>query len=156
MSEDFLPATLSSRYLGEAVSSLLTCITPKEHIKTRPGPGGRILKYVSTGYVVNTLNALFGRLWDWEVIQTDVFKTEVNVLGKLTCHLTYDGEWLLINKMAWGSQPIRENVELGDMKKAASSDALKKAASLLGIAADLYGEREERDELEEVSKEGTR
>ena len=63
------------------------------------------------------------------------------VLGKLTCTVILpNGETKDIVKMAYGSRPItsEDSKTQGQIYKGASSDALKKAASLLGIASNVY------------------
>ena len=77
---------------------------------------------------------------------------EVLVLGKLTA----EG----ITKMAFGSMQISRNkdtkaiISLGDDLKAASTDALKKAASLLGVGLYLYSNQEQEAEAPKDTKKG--
>jgi hypothetical protein len=74
--------------------------------------------------------------WNFEVTKHEVLADEVIVLGKLTI----DG----VTKMAFGGSSVtRDNsgkeVSLADDLKAATSDAIKKTASLFGIGLELYG-----------------
>jgi hypothetical protein len=106
-----------------------------EQIKQRPGQHGKILSYVDVAAVTERLNEAFEFLWTFEIVRHDVQDREVIVLGKLTA----DG----VTKMAFGGATITVDnqgkvVSLADDLKAAASDALKKSASLLGVALDIY------------------
>ncbi len=106
-----------------------------EQIRTRPGQGGKSLSYVETHAVIARLNEAADFDWSFEVAKHEVLADEVIVLGKLTI----DG----ITKMAFGGSSVtRDNsgkeVSLADDLKAATSDAIKKTASLFGIGLELY------------------
>jgi len=108
------------------------------HVKQRQGSFGNTLDYVEGHAVVARLNEAFEANWTFELTDHWILKEtdEVLVLGKLTA----EG----ITKMAFGSMQISKNedtkaiISLGDDLKAASTDALKKAASLLGVGLYLY------------------
>jgi len=110
-------------------------------IKQRQGKFGHILDYVEGHVVTSRLNEAFDGNWSFEVVKYRILKDtdEVLVLGKLTA----EG----VTKMAFGSKEIERNkdtkaiVSLGDDLKAASTDALKKAASLLGVGLYLYSDQ---------------
>jgi hypothetical protein len=106
-----------------------------EQVKTRPGQHGKTLSYIETHAVIARLNEGCDA-WSFEVVKHEVLDTEVIVVGKLTA----DG----IVKMAFGGSSVTKDnsgkeVSLADDLKAASSDALKKCASLLGVGLELYG-----------------
>ena len=74
--------------------------------------------------------------WTFEVVSHKVEADEVIVLGKLTA----DGQ----TKMHFGGTAITLDkegraVSIADDLKAAASDALKKCASLFGVALEMYG-----------------
>ena len=108
------------------------------HVKQRQGTFGNTLDYVEGHAVVARLNEAFEANWAFELSNHWILKEtdEVLVLGKLTA----EG----ITKMAFGSMQISRKqdtkavISLGDDLKAASTDALKKAASLLGVGLYLY------------------
>ena len=108
------------------------------HVKQRQGSFGNTLDYVEGHAVVARLNEAFEANWTFELMNHWILKEtdEVLVLGKLTA----EG----ITKMAFGSKQVTRNedskavISLGDDLKAASTDALKKAASLLGVGLYLY------------------
>ena len=124
--------------------------TPLEAIKTRKGRGQAELKYVDTGYMTFCLNYAALMDWDFEILESEIDtiselnaktgiiepKMHISVLGCLTMRTT---EGKVLQKTQWGSQVLKAGSEMGDMRKAAASDALKKCASMLGIAQDVYG-----------------
>lgn len=73
------------------------------------------------------------------------------VLVKLTVPMvTDDGQIIYVSKMATGSQAINgpQATQSINGYKGAQSDALKKAASLFGIALELYRDATEQEEFE--------
>lgn len=120
--------------------------TPKNHIFKRPGKGGQSWEYVTGTYMKKVLNLMFGWDWDFEVVKFDIQieAKQCIVLGKLTCRT----ETKTIIKNQFGRADIKfkkeskEPLDLGNDLKAATTDALKKCASELGIASDIYGKNE--------------
>ena len=108
----------------------------KEQIKQRKGTYGNMLDYVETHAVIQRLNDAFDGNWSFEIMSQEQHAGEVVVSGKLTA----DG----ISKMQFGSNKIStskqgEVISIGDDLKAATSDCLKKCATLFGIGLHLYG-----------------
>jgi hypothetical protein len=109
-------------------------------IKQRQGNFGHILDYVEGHVVTSRLNDAFEGNWTFEIVKYRILKDtdEVLVLGKLIAEN--------VTKMAFGSKEITRNkdtktiISVGDDLKSASTDALKKAASLLGVGLYLYAE----------------
>lgn len=131
----------------DALRRIATQATPEEEIRTRPGRGGKPLLYTDPAYVIRTLNEAFGHDWDFDADNEELILNpgdgrpfEVKVRGRLTVRLSGQA----VTKTQFGCQPIeylkdgRAPVSIGDCYKGAASDALKKCASLLGIALDLY------------------
>lgn len=139
-----VPATSAGgslpQYLNQAQKTFITQKTPRKFIKTRPGPGGMPLRYVEVGYVINILNQAFGWDWDFRILDQQVGKRQVWVRGELSVRV---GERTII-KGQYGGAEIKFNrttgepLSIADDLKAAASDCLKKSASLLSIAGDLY------------------
>jgi hypothetical protein len=105
-------------------------------IKQRKGTYGNTLDYVDTKTVIQRLNDSFDGNWSFEIVSHEQHAGEVIVLGKLTA----DG----ISKSQFGSNKIStskqgEVISIGDDLKAATSDCLKKTATLFGIGLCLYG-----------------
>jgi hypothetical protein len=158
--------------LNEKQLQLLLKRTPSAYVKQRPAKGGGTWSYVTGGYVRKVLNLMFGFKWNFEIVDEQIFPTEVVVKGKLTVE-TDSG---LIVKMQYGNKDVickREDVldsdgkqifytdnynkrrkktiptniplSIGNDLKAACTDALKKCAAELGIAADIYNAEDFRE-----------
>lgn len=133
--------------------------TPKRYQYTRPAKGGGQWNYVRVSYVRRALDGIFGFNWSFD-IETSLLEafevaklTKVCVVkGVLTCRTKVDGQWIEIKKVQFGRSEVKfkkestEPLDFGNDMKGASSDALKKCASLLGIAADVY----DPDEFQEI------
>jgi len=142
------PAELANTAHGrqlEAIKRILSQRTPAGEIRVRDGRGGQKLKYTDGAYVIRTLNEALG--WDWdfvadneELLMNGEIPFEIKVRGTLTVRM--DGR--TVTKTQYGCQPIEMKrdgtapVSIGDCYKGAATDALKKCASMLGIALDLY------------------
>ena len=108
---------------------------PPEAIKSRPGQHGKSLSYVDVAAIITRLNEGCDS-WSFEIVEHHVLKDEVLVVAKLCA----DG----VTKMSFGGAAITRDrdgrpVSIADDAKAAGSDALKKAASVLGVALAMYG-----------------
>ena len=141
----------------DAQRTILTQKTPTEVIKHRKGRGGRQFAYVEHAWVTEQLNLAFNWAWSWEILEWRLVPedepAEVFVLGRLTVH-TPRGD---IVKSQFGQSDIKRDqagniLGIGDDLKAASSDGLKKAASLLGLALDLYRSDEDRSPAKAETK----
>ncbi len=114
--------------------------TPVQYVHTRPAKGGGQWEYVTGGYVKKVLNLMFGWNWSFEIMDEKILHGEVIVKGKLTC--TSNGTTIV--KMQYGNKEIickkgTDNpLSIGNDMKAAATDALKKCAAEIGIAADIY------------------
>ncbi len=142
---------LDQKGVKEAITSLLKGRTPVKYVKQRPARGGGQVNYVETYYVVDQLNKLFGFKWNFELLDEKVDDKEVMVKGRLTC---FTGDGFPIIKEQFGQVDRLPSVPLGDQKKAAASDCLKKCASLFGIALDVYWGKEIEYFTPEAEEEG--
>jgi len=124
--------------------------TPEKFKRKRPAKGGGTWDYVSVGYIQKALNLMFGWDWDFEVTEqiVNIDAKEVICKGKLTVRIVREGETRTITKTQFGNKDImfRKDgnipLSIGNDLKAAASDALKKCASMLGIAQDVYNAAE--------------
>jgi len=124
----------------------ITSRTPKKYVRQRPAKGGGQWDYVSGGYVKKVLNLMFGFDWDFEILDEKIMieSKEVVVKGRLTCRT--NGK--VIQKMQYGNKDIifkrgtETPLSIGNDMKAAATDCLKKCASELGIAADIYNKQD--------------
>lgn len=151
---------VTGNVLNENQLGFLLKKTPEKYLKKRPAKGGGDWDYVSGGYVKKCLNLMFGWNWSFEIMEQLVMHGEAIVKGKLS--VTSNG--VTIVKMQFGNKDIAykneyykdENgksvsrksdtpLSIGNDLKAAATDCLKKCASELGIAADVYNKEEFRD-----------
>lgn len=148
--------------LNEGQLKILLRKTPKQYIKQRPAKGGGQWSYVTGGYVRKVLNMLFGWDWDFEILDEKILieAREVVVKGRLTCRS--NGRTII--KTQYGNKDIickrgtDTPLSIGNDLKAAATDALKKCAAEIGIAADVYNAEDfkevkvktELDELKEL------
>lgn len=132
--------------------------TPKEKIKRRKGRGGLEFDYVETGYVVKKLDEVFNKAWDFEIIDKQVGQEHIWVLGKLTVKfMDKNGNIHTITKMQFGGSEVKRTkdgkvIDIADDLKAAASDSLKKCASLLGVAGDIYFQEKNLNTQEEINQ----
>tara|TARA_R110001632_G_scaffold192223_1_gene313031 strand:- start:151 stop:804 length:654 start_codon:yes stop_codon:yes gene_type:complete len=129
--------------------------TPAQYIKKRPAKGGGTWDYVTGGYVRKCLNLMFGWDWSFDILDEKVLFGEVVVKGRLTCNIEKDGRIRTINKVQFGNKDImykrqpdadgkKVALSIGNDMKAAATDCLKKCASELGIAQDIYNKEDFR------------
>lgn len=117
--------------------------TPKQYIYKRKGRGGKMFLYVKGKYIKKVLNYAFGWLWDFEVKAHGKEKNQVWVLGRLT--IKNKKLVPIVVKEQFGRADVKVlksgagDVDYGNDLKAAATDSLKKCASELGIASDVYG-----------------
>jgi len=120
--------------------------TPKSQILTRQAKGGGEWKFVTGTYVKKVLNMVFGWNWDFEIVEHkfDLQLKQAYVLGRLKVR----SNGMEIVKMQFGRVDIKFKkadglpLDIGNDLKAAATDALKKCASELGIASDVYAPNE--------------
>ena len=129
--------------------------TPAEHIYHRAGKGGGQFDYVTGTYIKKMLNYTFGWMWDFEVKNHGREGDLVWVLGRL---IIKDKKGTpMIVKEQFGRADVKYykdrakgHLDFGNDLKSAATDALKKCASELGIASDVYG----KGEFEEIKSKG--
>jgi len=119
---------------GAIRTLLMMQTTDKTYIKERKLTQTKTIKYVDGSYMTRCLNLAFLFDWSFEVPETRQDEDQFTALGVLTANV--DGH--TVTKSQWGSQRVNKGMELGDALKGATTDALKKCASLFGIAADVY------------------
>lgn len=123
-----------------------------EKIEERKGLGGKTFKYLKPAPVIHRLNKVFGLNWSYEVVTQEVL--EDWVVAKVRMYVWDDVERdKQIFREAYGSATIErfsagknqgKMVDPGNAFKGAVSDAIKKAASTLGVGLhQLYDLDEE-------------
>jgi len=149
-----IPDDLLENYLErkrEAIRGLVLGETPSEVIASRPGRGKQTFDYVPIAWFIQQLNLIFEHQWDFEILDHEVLEKikQIWVKGRLTVR---GPNGLVVTKTQYGGSAIKYNtqgfiIDLADDLKSASSDCLKKCATLLGMAWDVYsGSREKLTE----------
>lgn len=142
--------TIPKTWVSEGQLTKILQKTPANHVYQKPGKGGGKFDYVTTSYIIKALNYIFGWDWDFEVLEHGIEGGQVWAKGKLTCRGSKPGQAIV--KTQFGRADIKykkqskDMLDFGNDLKGASSDALKKCASLLGIASDIYGKSDYKEE----------
>jgi len=145
--------------LNASQLALILKKTPKQYVKQRPAKGGGTWDYVSGGYVKKCLNLMFGWDWDFEIIDEKIMHGEVVVKGRLTCRsngkeivkMQFGNKDIMYRKLQQG-ETERVPLSIGNDLKSAATDALKKCAAEIGLAADIYN----KDDFREVKVDTTK
>lgn len=110
-------------------------------------------KYINVSVVIDILNKIFDYVWSWQITDQGIIPicpTNKNtnpvgsflwVKGVLTAPIFDDDGKILyvISKESYGGKPFVGNADVQSQTfKSAASDALKKAASMFGIAKNVY------------------
>lgn len=135
-------------------------------VEYRKGKGGKEYPYVSPDKIIGRLNKVFNHFWDWEFIDMKIIEegidnsakrkydesapesyTSIIYTGKLTVHLLNDiaGTETTVDivKVSSGGNNTGSG-NYGDDIKSAESDAIKRAASKLGVGLHLYDKNSAR------------
>ena len=163
---------LSTIQTPELVKKKVSAPLPEYIIQERDAGKSKKLSYISGATVIDILNNTFGHLgWDFEIVnkwmqECTPWVNKYNggvaeeqnpvafVHGRLTVRvLNEKGEYVTVVKESFGSKSVigKQN-EQESTFKSAQTDALKKAASLLGIGADLYRGESEQAYYDVISK----
>jgi recombination DNA repair RAD52 pathway protein len=160
-------APQENRALNTKQINALHARTPNVYLKKRPAKGGGQWDYVTASYVKRQLNRIFGHEnWDFEIKSNLAESFEIatrtqscTVLGRLTVRVS---ENKTIVKEQFGRAEVKfksgttKPLDFGNDMKSAGSDALKKCASDLGIASDVYNKLEYIEiEIEDAEGEVT-
>lgn len=120
--------------------------TPPQLIRTFKGRGGTELNYVPTAIVIRKLNHVLGNgNWTFKIIKSDIIEGHAIVQGELQVGRNAGNPTAVYSQ--FGGHPVARNkdgspVDIGDSLKAATSDCLKKCASMMGFFADVYAPNE--------------
>ena len=151
-------------YLTDEQIGILKAPIPDELIEVLPDDN----KYINHNVVTDILNRAFCHSWNWQIVDKGIEKTigfvdkrgnkvqegyYVWILGRLTYPVkdpaTGSITWCFKEQFG-GRQVVGNSKVQSQAYKSASSDALKKAASLLGIAPNVYMKKNIYETLEEA------
>ncbi|GBE30123.1 single-stranded DNA-binding protein DdrA [bacterium BMS3Bbin04] len=111
---------------------------PPELVKQRKGNFGKSLDYVETATVIQRLNEALDGRWSYTIQTMDIEPEHVVVRGRLSIGDTHREQYGV--SRITRHRDTGEVVNIGDDLKSAASDALKKCASLAGVALYLYSD----------------
>lgn len=121
--------------ISQQARDVITRRLPTEKIKQRPGGGGMTFDYVTPATVIDILNEAFDYQWDMRVFNSRR-EDETVIVGVELQVQSEDGAPVV--KQQFGSCEITRGLGVGEAFKGAASDALKKTATLFGVALELY------------------
>lgn len=179
MELDLSQVTRTKSVLNQNQIQKLWNSTPAKFKYKRPAKGGGNWDYVKVSYVRKVLDSVFGFDWDFEVetslgeaFEVAKFTNSCVVKGTFVGRIVDDsGRIREIKKTQFGRADVKWKMQgqagnktkmldefsgnpipldFGNDMKAAVSDCLKKCASLMGVAADVY----EADEFVEITLTG--
>ena len=104
-------------------------------IKQRQGGQGMTFDYIGTEHAIQLLNEAFDYSWDSRIVSHEITENLAIALCELR---VWDDTGSPIVKQQFGSCNINRGVDQGAALKGAASDGLKKCASQLGVALELY------------------
>ena len=119
---------------------------PKAALKQRKGSGGRTFTYIETHSCIHRLNSATNG-WDFHIKDVQWRNDVLIVQGELTIHG-------LGTRSGFGVQQVVERAG-EDLVKGAASDALKKCATLFGVALELYGSDYEANDAPSAPQKGS-
>lgn len=174
-----LVKTKRTEEFQKALTNLVMGTTPPEDfpgnvIPMRPIRGGAKTRYIPGWWFVRQLNSLFGHMWDFDVVAQEVGKEQIWVKGQLRIkspgktvrEVRPDGtviethyDPIEVVKTQFGGSDVKKLrdtgavMDIADDLKSAATDSMKKCATLLGLAADVYGAKELQDETAATGKQ---
>lgn len=125
--------------LSNKALEVVTRPLPREQVKQRPGKGGMTFNYISADLVIELLNEAFDRSWSTKILSSEVHDNTVVIGLELSVP---DENGHPVVKQQFGSCDVGRGMGFGEAFKGAASDALKKAATLLGLGLELYHDEE--------------
>lgn len=122
--------------ITEQAKSVIERRLDPARIKTRQGGQGMTFDYIGTEHAIQLLNEAFDYAWDTRVVNHEILDGTLAVA--LVELKVWDDSGSPIAKQQFGSCNINRGVDAGSALKGAVSDGLKKCASQLGVALELY------------------
>lgn len=142
---EVVPVSINVGVINKDQSEALRKKFPAKLIKKRPGPGGKMFRYVAWADVAERMNEAFS-ISGWSFTYLAAPKLEGNevIVGvRLATPVgtfdAYGGHKVLANN---------PNASYADAVQAATSKALRRAAARLGVGLHLYQNDEEEREAE--------
>ncbi len=103
--------------------------------------GGKVFQYITIEQAITRLNEVLGiGNWEFIVLEHGTDEKGMWALGRL---IFDTGQGLCIRRDQFGECATNPGMSAGDARKGAASDALKKAASLIGVGLYLSDKEEQ-------------
>lgn len=112
-----------------------------DSVRTRQGRSGEQWEYITIEDVVGRLNEVLQDGWSFEVVSIDEEEEEIVVLGKMTIGGSVR---MQVGRKKRGYKTDGDPISLGEDKKSAISDCLKKCATVFGVGLSDGDEGESR------------
>lgn len=123
--------------ISEKARSVIERPLDKSRVKSRQGGQGMTFDYIGTEHAIQLLNEAFDYAWDSRVVEHDIM-ADGSLAVALVEIKVWDETGSPVVKQQFGSCNINRGVDPGAALKGAASDGLKKCASQLGVALELY------------------
>lgn len=147
--------SLAKSWVSEKQIIRIVQNTPSQYIFKRKGRGGMEFDYIPGWYVKKVLNFTFAWNWDFRILKQEMVGAgtdwaQVITTGELTVK---DDHGHTIVKTDNGKADVKflkgtsKPMDIGNDYKASATDCLKRCAVQLGIASDVYGKSEFREEV---------
>jgi len=150
--------TIGINETAVAIKALLDGKTPLKEVRKRPVHGGREANFVNIYYMTRQINLLTAFRWTSKCIE-EKFRPNEEDPKEIGAHMViyiWDSTGKEYSHDAWGQKDVvrwagddtKGNHKKGDIisffddLKAAYSDGIKKCLSYVGIASDVYGNKE--------------
>lgn len=140
---DSLPDIISlddfENHPGTVKALLSLQITPEKYINYADGRGKNKKGSVEAWYIEKCLNYAFLYKWSFDAVETrqDEVDGKIKLSVFVKIEATFDDGYVS-TKGQWGYAALG-SMTIGNALKSATSDGMKKAASLFGIARNVYG-----------------
>ena len=135
-------------------------------IKQRDAGGGKKLNYISGSTVINLLNEAFGYTWSFEVVNYELIKSEPKFNKYKNTMEDQPPYFQVLGRLSVPGFGIKEQfgtkILLGGASeqegamKSATTDAMKKCATLFGIGIELYEDEVDDGEPDVVPAPATK
>lgn len=123
--------------ITEKAKSVIERVLDPSRVKSRAGGQGMTFDYIGTEHAIQLLNEAFDYAWDSRVVEHEILADGSLAIALVEIKV-WDEAGSPIVKQQFGSCNINRGVDPGAALKGAASDGLKKCASQLGVALELY------------------
>lgn len=138
---DFFNTEYVSLERASALRTILLGELPKDAVRSHPGTGGKVFKYVDHVWVTKKLRQAFGALWGFEASEATIEEDgTATARGTLKVKFpTPDGNFIETVFSDYGACQTTKGMTMANRKLAAASKALVRCAfRAFGVGQDFY------------------